>query len=101
MNKKNVFNLLLMFIVLYLAYFCYFNLNGKILLISEISCGFILGILTMNIWINSKDRKINAYKRALEKESVVSSENGSKIKTLESKIEVLEAALKNALKKND
>ena len=42
---------------------------------------------------------INTYKRKLEKESVTSEESSAKVKVLESKIEVLEKALENALKK--
>ena len=42
---------------------------------------------------------IGTYKRKLEKESVTSTENFSRVKVLESKIEVLEKALENALKK--
>ena len=53
----------------------------------------------MNIFILSKNNKINSYARQLEKESILSTENSSKVKILESKIEVLEKALENALKK--
>ena len=42
-------------------------------------------------------RKLKAYKRELEKNSISSDESDSKVKVLESKIEVLEKALKNAL----
>ena len=53
----------------------------------------------MNIIIFSKNKKINSYERELEKESILSTENSSRVKVLESKIEVLEKALENALKK--
>ena len=53
----------------------------------------------MNLKLNVKNDRINTYKRELEKESITSSENSSKVKVLESKIEVLEKALENALKK--
>ena len=45
----------------------------------------------------SKNKKINAYQRQLEKESISSNESSSRVKVLESKIEVLEKALENAL----
>ena len=61
--------------------------------------GFLLGLIAAVIasWVHSI--KINQYKRRLEKESVVSEENSARDKVLESKIEVLEKALENALKK--
>ena len=60
--------------------------------------GFILGILLMTIFIIVKNKKINVYQRKLEKESISSNENSAKVKVLEAKIQVLEKALKNALK---
>lgn len=61
--------------------------------------GILFGIFLMMIKINSKNDKINSYKRELEKESVSSDEAAAKVKVLESKIKVLERALENALKK--
>lgn len=76
----------------------FLNLN----LIFQLSISFVLGIvigmLLMNIFIIVKNKKINIYKRQLEKESVLSDENAARVKVLESKIEVLEKALENALK---
>ena len=60
--------------------------------------GFLTGILLMTLFINVKNKKLGAYKRQLEKEAVSSDENAAKVKVLESKIEVLEKALENALK---
>ena len=62
--------------------------------------GIILGLLLMNIFVIVKNKKINVYKRQLEKESISSDENAAKVKVLESKIQVLEKALENALKGN-
>lgn len=62
--------------------------------------GIILGLLLMNIFVIVKNKKINVYKRQLEKESISSDENAAKVKVLESKIQVLEKALENALKSN-
>ena len=59
--------------------------------------GVIVGILLMNIIINVKNKRIASYKRQLEKESISSDENEAKVKVLESKIQVLEKALENAL----
>ena len=63
------------------------------------SIGFLTGILLMNILLLVKNKKINSYKRQLEKESISSDENEARVKVLESKIQVLEKALENALKK--
>lgn len=52
----------------------------------------------MGIKLRVKNTKLNSYKRELEKEAISSSENSSRVKVLESKIEVLEKALENALK---
>ena len=62
--------------------------------------GIVFGMLLMNIFIIVKNKKINVYKRQLEKESVLSDENAAKVKVLEQKIEVLEKALENALRKD-
>ena len=51
----------------------------------------------MNLKLNVKNDKINSYQRQLEKESISSNESSSRVKVLESKIEVLEKALENAL----
>ena len=77
----------------------YIYLSGNYALTSEFICGSLFGIFLMNIIIFSKNKKINSYARELEKESILSTENSSRVKVLESKIEVLEKALENALKK--
>ena len=53
----------------------------------------------MYLRLNYKNKKIDSYKRELEKESISSDESMAKVKVLESKIEVLEKALQNALQK--
>ena len=60
--------------------------------------GVLTGILLMGFKLKVKNSKLNSYKRELEMEAVSSSENSSRVKVLESKIEVLEKALENALK---
>ena len=61
--------------------------------------GFALAVFLMTLKMNVKNEKLNSYKRELEKESISSTEASSRVKVLESKIEVLEKALENALKK--
>ena len=60
--------------------------------------GVLTGILLMGIKLRVKNTKLNSYKRELEKEAISSSENSSRVKVLESKIEVIEKSLENALK---
>ena len=77
----------------------FFSLNFMIQLLSAFTIGIIVGLLLMNVFIIVKNKKINVYKRQLEKESISSDENAAKVKVLESKIQVLEKALENALNK--
>ena len=74
-------------------------LSGKYLILGCFISGLFAGIFLMNLRVNVKNDKIQSYKRELEKESVISGESSAKVKVLESKIEVLEKALENALKK--
>lgn len=77
----------------------FLSLNFMIQLLSTFTIGIIVGLLLMNVFIIVKNKKINVYKRQLEKESISSDENAAKVKVLESKIQVLEKALENALNK--
>lgn len=77
----------------------FLSLNFMIQLLSAFTIGIIVGLLLMNVFIIVKNKKINVYKRQLEKESISSDENAAKVKVLESKIQVLEKALENALNK--
>lgn len=76
-----------------------YYLSGKYELAGVFVSGVFAGIFLMFLKLNVKNDKINSYKRELEKESIVSDENSARVKVLESKIEVLEKALENALKK--
>lgn len=73
-------------------------LSGKIDLLNIFLCGIIIGMSFGALKLNAKNDKLNSYKRELEKESISSTESSSRVKVLESKIEVLEKALANALK---
>ena len=75
------------------------NLDFIIQLSISFILGILLGILLMNIILIVNNKKIGIYKRQLEKESISSDENAAKVKVLESKIQVLEKALENALNK--
>lgn len=61
--------------------------------------GFTLAQLFSEFVVDKINSTLNAYKREFEKESIESTESSSKIKVLESKIAVLEKALKDALNK--
>ena len=79
------------------GYLCYELKDYKLAIFA---CGgFITGILFTLSYILDVSRKLKAYKRELEKSSITTDESDSKVKVLESKIEVLEKALKDALNK--
>ena len=78
----------------------FLSLNFIVQISIVFAIGVLIGILLMNIFIIVKNKKISVYKRQLEKEAISSDENAAKVKVLESKIEVLEKALENALKNN-
>ena len=61
--------------------------------------GFALAGLIFEIMYTGTSISLNEYKRELEKESINKTESDSRVKVLESKIEVLEKALDEALKK--
>ena len=71
------------------------------IMVAAFAIGTLFGILTMLLKTILQGSKLNGYKRELEKESISAAENSSKVKVLESKIEVLEKALKEALAKNN
>ena len=77
-------------------WFLSLNLNFQFVIV--FIAGMFLGVLLMNIFVIVKNKKINLYQRKLEKESITADENVAKVKVLESKIQVLEKALENALK---
>ncbi len=78
----------------------FLSLNLVLQLSIAFVSGIILGLLLMNVFVIVKNKKINVYQRKLEKESITADENSARVKVLESKIEVLEKALENALKKD-
>lgn len=61
--------------------------------------GLTVGVIATCIIWTKITKKINLYKRELEKESINSTEANSQVKVLEQKIEVLEKALQQALNK--
>lgn len=97
--KKFLYGSLLLLTSLAAGYFSYTELSGKYELLGIFVSGLCFGIFLMALKLNVKNTKIDLYKRELEKESVTSDENSARVKVLESKIQVLEKALENALKK--
>lgn len=95
---KNLIFIILALLSLAGAFAGALYLKGIMVLTVVFACGFLFGIFLMNLKVNVKNDKLNSYKRELEKESIASSESSSRVKVLESKIEVLEKALENALK---
>ena len=97
--QKFLLNLSLLLLTSADIWYSYFYLSGRYQLAGMFVAGLIFGILLMKLKLNVKNDKINSYKRELEKESIASDNSLAKVKVLESKIEVLEKALDNALKK--
>ena len=96
---KNILLIILSIITIACAAYTFLNQTGHIPMITMFLSGFALAIFLMTLKINVKNKKLNSYKRELEKEAIASTESSSRVKVLESKIEVLEKALENALKK--
>lgn len=78
-----------------IAYFCYTIKDFHSIAFAV--GGFVVGILFVLSYVLDVSRKLKAYKRELEKNSISSDESDSKVKVLESKIEVLEKALQDTL----
>lgn len=97
--KKYFLAYLLLFLSLGLGAYSYYNLTSYWLLAGTFISGVGVGIFLMFLKLNVKNNKLDSYKRELEKESINADENSARVKVLESKIEVLEKALENALKK--
>lgn len=97
--KNNLFAFLLPVLSLVAGWYSYTYLTGKLLLAGVFVCGFGIGMFLMFLRLNVKNDKLNLYKRELEKEAISSDESSARVKVLEQKIEVLEKALENALKK--
>jgi hypothetical protein len=79
------------------------NLQDKRTFIELLIIAFLAGIsassLIHRMIISKTSNSLNMYKRELEKESIGSTESSARIKVLESKIQVLEKALQDALNK--
>ena len=97
--KKTLYSLLLLTVSLLEGWYSYIYLSGRWELLGIFISGLGIGMFLMFLKLNVKNDKINSYKRELEKESIASDESSARVKVLESKIEVLEKALENALNK--
>ena len=80
-------------------YSWFLSLNLIYQLILAFLAGFLFNSFIMTFLMIVKNNKIKAYQRQLEKESISSDDNSARVKVLEQKIEVLEKALENALKR--
>ena len=96
---KNIFLIILSIITIACAGYTFLNQTGHIPMVTMFLSGFALAVFLMTLKMNVKNEKLNSYKRELEKDSISSTEASPRVKVLESKIEVLEKALENALKK--
>lgn len=59
--------------------------------------GFLVGILAMLFFQKRTEKRLKEYQRKLEKTSINSTEESSKVAVLEAKIATLEKALQSAL----
>lgn len=75
----------------------------KLIYVMQLSLiiGLIIGLCFMVPACFEAQNKLKEYKRKLEKTSVQSSSDSSRVEVLESKIQVLEKALKSALEQNN
>lgn len=96
--KNIILSIVLIILSISIAVMSLFTYSGKTGMAITFMCGAISGMAFGILKLNSKNKTLNSYKRELEKESIASDDNASRVKVLESKIEVLEKALENALK---
>ena len=97
--KNFSYAVLLLLFSLIIGGYSYLQLSGKWTLVGIFVSGIAFGIFLMFLKLNVKNEKISSYKRELERESISSDESSARVKVLESKIQVLEKALENALKR--
>lgn len=70
-------------------------------LLTVATLSMVIGIYIMTFLNMKREKKIGEYKRELERRGIDRDESSSKVKVLESKIEVLEKALKEAIKNKE
>ncbi len=78
-----------------------FQVKFVYLCVGVVCAGFFAGLAWLGADYLSVNAKLKEYQRKLEKTSVSAECDNSKVSVLESKIEVLEKALKSALEKNN
>lgn len=76
------------------------DLNLAFIIVAIFIFGTLFGVLFTTACTIKNKKAIKEYKRELEKKTVNAENESSKVKVLESKIEVLEKALASALEKN-
>ena len=77
-----------------------FVINTGLLILTVYIMGSWAAIFFVKPFLMKSKEKEGAYERRLEKTSVSNDESNAKVKVLENKIQVLEKALEDALKKN-
>ena len=75
-----------------------YQISTQYIILSSLAIGFVCGLLFMLKFVFKGNESIKAYERRLEKTTVSNDSSSAKIKVLESKIQVLEKALEDALK---
>lgn len=97
---KIIFNILSMIIVITVVCIASLNINGlSVLILWAFAAGILLGTFWAAAFYSQIQTKLKEYQRKLEKTSVQTDEESSKIAVLEQKIQVLEKSLQSALEK--
>lgn len=73
------------------------NINTAFFTFVVFAIGLFVGIALFMPFYSAQEDKLNAYKRELEKSSVMTDASTSEVKVLQAKVAVLEKALKDAL----
>ena len=96
---NHLMNFVLLILSICCSFYSYKYLSNEIQFSVIFIAVILFGVFLMNLKMIVKNKKIDSYKRQLEKESISCDNSTAKVKVLESKIEVLEKALENALNK--
>lgn len=77
------------------------NVNFELFDLGYILSGFILASIIYLFLISKLNKEIKALKRQYEKKSIGADDSSLRVKTLENKIQTLEAALKKQMENNN
>lgn len=79
--------------------FDFSNINFELFDLAYIFIGFILASVVFFFYLSNLKKEIKVLKRQYEKKSIGADDSSLRVKTLENKIQTLEAALKKQMEK--